>query len=153
RLLRKGLPLSCCVAYLLAGPIINVVVMMSTYVAFSNATFVPGQGGLQMTGFWMMTMRVGLGFLVAVGTALIVEGQYRIHGNKLLAPLAIPGGPDGNTDDDEEKSKRPWRKRLVNICEVALHDFTDIMVYLVLGAIIASLLRQTLDLRALEASI
>ena len=36
RLLRKGLPLSCCTAYLLAGPIINVVVMFSTYVAFSG---------------------------------------------------------------------------------------------------------------------
>src|SRR5439155_25746809 len=34
RLLRKGLPLSCCVSYLLAGPIINVVVMLSTYMAF-----------------------------------------------------------------------------------------------------------------------
>src|SRR5947209_13311800 len=31
RLLRKGLPVSCCTAYLLAGPIINVVVMLSTY--------------------------------------------------------------------------------------------------------------------------
>src|SRR5215470_5037134 len=36
RLLRKGVPLSCCVCYMLAGPIINVVVMLSTYVAFSG---------------------------------------------------------------------------------------------------------------------
>src|SRR6516162_5096996 len=36
RLLRKGVPLSCCVAYLLAGPIINVVVMLSTWAAFSG---------------------------------------------------------------------------------------------------------------------
>src|SRR5438093_13024123 len=36
RLLRKGLPVSCCTAYLLAGPIINVVVMLSTYVAFEG---------------------------------------------------------------------------------------------------------------------
>ena len=34
RLLRKGLPLGTCVAYMLAGPIINVVVITSTYVAF-----------------------------------------------------------------------------------------------------------------------
>src|SRR5882762_11665016 len=34
RLLRKGVPLSCCTCYLLAGPIINVVVMGSTFVAF-----------------------------------------------------------------------------------------------------------------------
>src|SRR5205807_5824141 len=36
RLLRKGVPLSCCVCYMLAGPIINVVVMISTFAAFSN---------------------------------------------------------------------------------------------------------------------
>src|SRR3954451_18251155 len=36
RLLRKGLPLSCCTAYLLAGPIINVVVIISTAVAFQS---------------------------------------------------------------------------------------------------------------------
>src|SRR5471030_223257 len=31
RLLRKGLPLGTCVAYMMAGPIINVVVIGSTY--------------------------------------------------------------------------------------------------------------------------
>src|SRR5438270_10159364 len=36
RLLRKGLPLSVCVCYMLSGPIINVVVISSTYVAFTN---------------------------------------------------------------------------------------------------------------------
>jgi uncharacterized membrane protein YraQ (UPF0718 family) len=155
RLLRKGLPLSCCVAYLLAGPIINVVVMLSTYVAFSNASYAPGQGGLQMTGFWMVALRVGLGYLVAIGTSLIVEWQYRVHGTKLLARLAIPSTKAGEADDDDDnnKVKKPWHKRLITVCEVALHDFTDIMVYLVLGAIIASLLRQVLDLRAIEASI
>ena len=40
RLLRKGLPLSCCTAYLLAGPIINVVVILSTLYAFrDNMTY------------------------------------------------------------------------------------------------------------------
>src|SRR5262249_59922773 len=34
RLLRKGLPISCCVTFILSGPIINVVVLMTTYVAF-----------------------------------------------------------------------------------------------------------------------
>src|SRR5262249_18340706 len=51
RLLRKGLPLSCCVAYLLAGPIINLVVMLSTYWAFSgmeNTTDTKGHLTYQM---------------------------------------------------------------------------------------------------------
>src|SRR5205085_8605342 len=75
RLIRKGLPLSCCVAYILAGPIINGVVLLSTYVAFSN--FTPtGIYGYQLTAPWMMGLRAGVGYLVAVTTALIVD---RLH--------------------------------------------------------------------------
>src|SRR5437763_16639672 len=73
RLLRKGLPLSCCVAYMLCGPIINVVVISSTWVAFNK----------HENGYWILGLRIGLGYLVPVGTALIVETQYRKHGNTL----------------------------------------------------------------------
>ena len=45
RLLRKGLPVSCCTAYLLAGPIINVVVMLSTYLAFDGQEKTPVPAG------------------------------------------------------------------------------------------------------------
>src|SRR5438093_7951388 len=45
RLLRKGVPLSCCVCYMLAGPIINVVVMLSTYVAFWGMETVTDSSG------------------------------------------------------------------------------------------------------------
>ena len=94
RLLRKGLPVSCCIAYLLAGPIINVVVMLSTYLAFEGKEGTPVPPGMapQMGGLWMMGLRMGLGYLVAIGTSLIVDWQYRKHGNKLLTPLATPSG-------------------------------------------------------------
>ena len=38
----------------------------------------------------MMALRMGLGYLVAFSTALIVEWQYRKYGIKLLSPLAQP---------------------------------------------------------------
>src|SRR5947209_3153058 len=94
RLLRKGVPLSSCVCYMLAGPIINVVVMISTFVAFSGTitgataseNSMPQLGSIPMTA-----LRMGLGFLVAFGTSLIVERMHRKHGDaKLLAPLAMP---------------------------------------------------------------
>jgi uncharacterized membrane protein YraQ (UPF0718 family) len=150
RLLRKGVPLSCCTAYLLAGPIINVVVMLSTYVAFApmqGATDSRGQLTYQMGGWWMMGMRMGLGYLVAVGTSLIVEWQHRRYGNKLLAPLAIPlsqAEPDEDEDNGPAK-RRGWFARLGNISETALHDFVDITVFLILGAALAALTRQLLS--------
>jgi uncharacterized protein len=149
RLLRKGVPLSCCVAYLLAGPIINVVVMLSTWVAFSGmeqtSSLAGGRYGLQLGGTAMMTMRMVLGYLVAFGTSLIVEWQYRKHGSKLLAPLAVADTDKGAEDDDGAGPRKSWGQRLGAISETALHDFVDITVFLILGALLAALSRQLLD--------
>jgi uncharacterized membrane protein YraQ (UPF0718 family) len=147
RLLRKGVPLSCCVCYLLAGPIINVVTMLSTRVAFTGMekfTDSAGQLTYQIGGDGMMWLRVGLGFLVAFVTGLIVEWQYRRHGpEKLLTPLAVPTGKIDLADDVENGNgktpRRSFMQRLNNITETALHDFVDVMVFLILGALLAAL--------------
>lgn len=148
RLLRKGVPLSCCVCYLLAGPIINVVTMLSTRVAFTGMekfTDSSGQLTYQIGGDGMMWLRVGMGYLVAFVTALIIEWQYRRHGPaKLLTPLAVPvaGKADLMEELDngkEEATRRPLLQRINNITETALHDFVDVMVFLILGALLAAL--------------
>jgi uncharacterized membrane protein YraQ (UPF0718 family) len=147
RLLRKGLPLSCCTAYLLAGPIINVVVILSTWVAFSARASTPVQGSAQLGSAWMVGLRVGLGFLVAVVTSLIVEWQYRIHGNKLLAPAAVPPSsalPFVEDNGSGNGQRRSVLQRLGNISETALHDFVDITVFLILGGLLAAFVRQVI---------
>jgi uncharacterized membrane protein YraQ (UPF0718 family) len=151
RLLRKGLPLSCCTAYLLAGPIINVVVILSTAVAFTGQEqAVDSSGALtyQMGSLHMTIARMLGGFLVAVGTSLVVDWQQRVHGNKkLLTPLAQPPEETKGlslVDEDNGKPRKPWRQRLAAISETALHDFVDIMVFLILGAVIAAGVRQVL---------
>jgi uncharacterized membrane protein YraQ (UPF0718 family) len=171
RLLRKGVPLSCCVAYMLAGPIINVVVMASTFVAFSgmeNVTIAaseerkPGGDWMlaphrvaqgrqdihQIGGWGMMGLRMGLGYAVAIGVSLIVEWQYRKHGTTLLSESVTRDAALGATDDEDDaaaKGPRPsLMKRLSNISETALHDFVDITVFLIIGALLAALARQLL---------
>jgi uncharacterized membrane protein YraQ (UPF0718 family) len=143
RLLRKGVPLSCCICYLLAGPIINVVTMLSTRVAFNKMeelTDASGHLTYQIGGTGMMTLRVGMGYLVAFITGLIIEWQYRKHGpNKLLTPLAVPVGKTDMENDPEEATPRSLFQRLNNITETALHDFVDVMVFVVLGALLAAL--------------
>jgi hypothetical protein len=144
RLLRKGLPLSCCIAYLLAGPIINVVVMLSTYAAFSGENLQVGSQRQvpQMSAPLMVALRVGMGYLVAVGVALVVEWRYRRHGNTLLAPLAVPPPDAGNDDDNNHSPPRErLHRRISNVTETALHDFVDILVFLVLGAMLAASVR------------
>lgn len=211
RLIRKGLPLSCCTAYLLAGPIINVVVILSTMVAFSgtdaglyllsdksisalrdakvpdavltkldalkNKNFknekqfldelakaldtgelkqyqsvvlnkaAPSSAQLRQTAgqfssLWMTILRVGLGYVIAVTTSLIVDHQYRKYGNDLLTPLARPSPLDDN--DDPERKRSAW-KRLSNITETALSDFIDITAFLILGSLLAASIRVGLD--------
>src|SRR5262245_27191154 len=129
RLLRKGLPLSCCVAYMLAGPIINVVVISSTWVAFNKHEY----------GYWILGLRVGLGWLVAVGTALVVQTQYRKYGNSMLTLMAMPptAGP-ANDEAEATTERKPWLQRFGNITETALHDFVDITLFLILGALLAA---------------
>jgi uncharacterized protein len=145
RLLRKGVPLSCCVAYMLAGPIINVVVMLSTYVAFSGK----GEGSgavMELGGMGMLGMRMGLGFLVAFGTGLIVERQYRRHGAKLLAGGLLDKSPGSGADGPvADGPARPFAARIGATAEIALHDFVDISVFLILGALIAAFSRMLIS--------
>ena len=136
RLLRKGLPLSCCIAYMLAGPVINGVVIFSTWVAFKDHKIGP-----EMVG-----MRVGLAFIVACVTGLIVHLQFRRYGNALLTATAIP--PAQPKDDPASADtppapapREPLMRRLGNISATALHDFVDIMVFLILGCVLAALAR------------
>jgi uncharacterized protein len=134
RLLRKGLPLSVCVCYMLAGPIINVVVMSSTYVAFTN-------NSIYGSPVNVVLLRCGLGYLIAVITSLIADRQYQKHGMKLLHPSVSRGLRHPEEEEQEEKaaSKHTWLQSLNNISATALHDFVDIMAFLILGAGLATL--------------
>jgi uncharacterized protein len=159
RLLRKGMPLSCSVSYMLAGPIINPVVIMSTWVAFDAHKLAEEMVGL----------RVGLGFLIAVVTALVVHGQYLKYGNTLLTTFATPPAvPDPETDPVPAAppvasavptavlpvstvAKQPFVVRLGNISATALHDFVDITVFLILGAVFAALARSYITNQEIES--
>jgi uncharacterized protein len=137
RLLRKGLPLSVCVAYVLAGPVINVVVMTSTYVAFNP----PQERDYILGGpLYVVAWRVGLSYLIACTTAVLVDWQWNKHGTKLLHPSVTRGlrDPNASAEDEKENAQKTWQDRLNNITQTALHDFVDIMAFLVLGAILAA---------------
>lgn len=87
RLLGKGLPLACAVAYMLAAPIINPVVIASTWAAFYN----PGTREDGLTSIQMVSTRVGLAFLSAVIVGLIVEWLDRRRGTAaLVQPVHRP---------------------------------------------------------------
>ncbi len=186
RLLRKGLPLSCAIAYMLAAPVINPVVMASTWAAFSG-----DRSGLDgLTSLQMVSLRVGLAFLTAFTVAHVVHWADRRYGlDALLLPirgvnmnrnsreygnnpahdppgtigLEVIESPSAHTAAKElgehhshshphEHGTMPrttltWRIwfRLVNIAEIAIHDFLEITCFLILGATLAAIV-QSADL-------
>lgn len=126
RLLQKGLPLSSAMAYMLAAPVVNPIVAVSTYAAFR------GQGPLEM-----MLCRIALSFAVAVVVASIVHFLRRawVLRPDLVAAPVIDDHPDVRSG--KEKSAAAVR--------AATGDFLDVTVFFVLGAAVATLFNTSVN--------
>src|SRR5262249_40877978 len=139
--------------------------MLSTWYAFL--------GNDKSPGYIMVALRMLGGFIVGVGVSLIVEWQFRKHGYNLVTSLARPDDaplprnkPDEpvpepiasespaeeHQEEDESTHVQPsaWT-RIGRITETALHDFIDITVFLILGALLAALTRMLLPHQEIES--
>jgi uncharacterized protein len=117
RLIRKGLPLEMAIVYMLAGPIVNPIVIASTAVAFS------GQG----LGLTMALARVLCGLAVAVVVGLAAARW----GGSITVPL---------TDHDSHSGtgRRSLRETLSRIVNCVVQDFVLLGGYLLLGSLVAA---------------
>ncbi len=120
RLLAKGLPLSNAIAYMLAAPIVNPVVALSTYAAFR------GQDPALITA-----LRLVVGFLVAVIVAMTVH--------QLPPRTVLRHGVIGHAVvEDRSRAGDRLALRLLRSAGVAVSDFFDVMVFFVLGVAVSS---------------
>jgi uncharacterized membrane protein YraQ (UPF0718 family) len=71
RLVRKGLPVSCALTYMLAAPIVNPITALSTWKAFTGPVMMV-QGESLAANVVMTSSRLGLGLAVAVLLGLVV---------------------------------------------------------------------------------
>lgn len=71
RLVRKGLPVSCALTYMLAAPIVNPITALSTWKAFTGPMIMVS-GEMLPANVVMTASRLGLGFVVAVLLGLVV---------------------------------------------------------------------------------
>lgn len=123
RLIAKGLPVSNAVAYMLAAPVVNPIVAVSTYAAFR------GQGAAEF-----VALRLGLAFIVAVivGLAVLNLPIAAVLRRSVLASVALE--PETGVG-----GRQPMGGRLVAAMHSGIRDFLDVMVYFVLGVAISSL--------------
>lgn len=126
RLLRKGLPLSTAMAYMLAAPVVNPIVALSTYAAFR------GQGP-----FEMMLCRIALSFAVAVIMASVVHFLRRawvLRPDLVAAPVL-----------DDQPDVRSGKEKSAAAVRAATGDFLDVTVFFVLGAAVATLFNTSVN--------
>jgi len=125
RLLRKGVPLSAVIAYLLGGPIVNPVVAASTLAAYGF-------------NFSVMWWRMSLGYLVAVSIGFIFGSLY----DRKLPWAASVDGPAPCCDhDEEEEEAAPFQRRLRHAFGHASSDFLSVAHFLIIGAFFAGLMQ------------
>ena len=133
RLVKKGLPVSCGLTYMLAAPIVNPITALSTWKAFQ------GQGP------WLMTSsRLMLGFLLAVGVGLIVTRMRMrtVLRAKLVDDIEREGFMETGRRTPLKSSapgKLPEGARLVAAFRSAMRDFVEVGVYFTIGVAITAL--------------
>jgi len=131
RLYQKGFPISAGVAFLLGAPVLNPIVIASTYAAF-------GIGPI----FWS---RIGFTFLIAAGVGMVFLAQPNVV--KVLRPLTVApmaaGGADRGVDliSVSEIQVETFARKLQRAFGVAADEFFDMGRYLIGGALIASALQ------------
>ncbi len=136
RFLRKGIPLSSAVAYMLAAPIVSPLVAVSTFAAFK------GQNPLLMT-----SLRLSIGYLIAIGVAFIVHrlpaGAILRSENATSAPrkragLSVSAEPAGGEEFSTLAAAASLPKKLLLTVQSATADFLDVAFFFIIGTAFAS---------------
>jgi uncharacterized membrane protein YraQ (UPF0718 family) len=136
RLMSKGAPVPLGVAFLLAAPVINPIVILSTWEAFGGDP-------------WIVFGRLGFTALIAVVIALVFS--FHPQPQSLLMPAACPVPDDHHHDheDDHEHDHdhhhhhddRPktWSARGKAIADHSATEFFEMGQFVVFGALIAAI--------------
>jgi uncharacterized membrane protein YraQ (UPF0718 family) len=149
RLLSKGAPVPMAVAFMLAAPVLNPIVIASTWLAFGGASPL----------FWG---RFALVLAVAIVVALVLAQHPRPR--DLLVPLAIPAGMAEPPAEDapREVPEREWpsfpvfgflrvarKLGLDDMLDHASGEFFEMGRYLVVGAALGGALQTVVPRAAL----
>lgn len=147
RLVQKGLPISCAITYMLAAPIMNPIVALSTFTAFSNAVDKRGQPLLLNWGDLahpaqliqhlcadvpMTVARLSLGYVVAVLAGLLV---LFFKPGQLLRQQVVDGMEDPAAPPPPATS---FGTKMVRALRTAMRDFLDTGMYFAMGVAITA---------------
>lgn len=143
RLIRKGLPVSCAITYMLSAPIINPIVAVSTWKAFSSSI---GQFSLRANAAieaygpaFMTSSRLLMAYIVTVAVGLII---LKFKPQSIVLPRVLPrsrSGDEGTGDFIHDHGSKA--DRLVLAMRSAMRDFMEVAMYFTIGVAITAVFK------------
>lgn len=128
RLVMKGVPLYCAVAFMLSAPIINPVVATATAYAFNSVE--------------MAVTRLGIAFLIAYITAALVSESF--EGTELKDVQANHAHDHehhhgcGCACHSHAKHKETLREKFLSVLDDACSEFFEMGKYLIIGSFLGA---------------
>lgn len=117
RLIKKGVPLYAAIPFMITGPIVNPIVLYSTFIAFGNS--------------WTMVLyRGGFAILIAIAIGLVISYQFK--GTQLLHEEKVI-----HTHSHGHSKQNIWQK-LLSTLQHAVDEFFSVGKFLIIGAFIAA---------------
>lgn len=133
RFIKKGVPLSCAATYMLGAPIVSPIVALSTWQAFSKSD-----------PLLMTLLRLGIGWLIAVGVGLIVQKLppemilAGDGGNAARRRTGLTISADGGAEFSSLVAAASTPRKLLLAIQSATADFLDVAFFFVIGVAITS---------------
>ncbi|MEO0415852.1 MAG: permease [Verrucomicrobiota bacterium] len=139
RLIRKGLPVSCAITYMLSSPIINPIVIGSTMTAFSKsdgnslrALLGKAQEAAEDGPLFMTSSRLLIAFIVCVLVGFII---LKLKPSSVVRESLLKGGSDQAHDHSHGRKK--WQHAI----HTTFSDFIETAMYFTIGVMITAIFR------------
>ncbi|MBT2642735.1 permease [Bacillus sp. ISL-41] len=126
RLVGKGVPIAAAIGFMLTGPLINPIVIASTYMAFGN-------------DFKIAALRMGLGLAIAIIVAFMVGMIFKGTQFKKSTSLLI----------HSHSGKQTFLEKFWSMLQHSIDEFFDMAKYLIIGAFLAALVQTYMPAKTL----
>ena len=123
RLVLKGVPVYGALAFILAAPVVNPIVILTTFVAF--------QGDLAIVGW-----RVGMSFGVAVTIGLLASYVFAKRDPAL--ELIRATARSSSMTDASPPGQRRRHRTIVRLLGLANDDFLDVIPFVIIGSFVTA---------------
>lgn len=155
RLYEKGLPVSVGIAFLLAAPVINPVVIISTYAAFGWGPILLGRVCFSL----LIAFVVGLLFQTARAGEVLLPSTQNIHAHNHAAHGGAAHNDAAHGDHSHAAphtvthtvTHAPAQRSVWGAFNTAGDDFIDMARYLILGSMMAAAMQTLVPREALLA--